>query len=208
MPEKIVLRYFNVRGRAEVARWILAYAGQDYLDDRVEGPQSTQWKELKDKTPFGQLPVLEVDGKMLAQSRTIGRYLAHKYGLAGTSKWEHAQVDSIVDYIDEIDNCRVKYIQACMKRSDDVENVKATFLQKEVVPYLQKLENLLGGGKSYFCGDEPTWADFAVVIFLDEVASMSSDALAPYENLRALSERTHSLKGIKEYLSKRPATKF
>ena len=31
-------------------------------------------------TPFGQLPLLEADGIVLCQSRTIGRYLANKFG--------------------------------------------------------------------------------------------------------------------------------
>jgi len=33
--------------------------------------------------PFGQVPVLEVDGKMLCQSHTIARYLARQHNLAG-----------------------------------------------------------------------------------------------------------------------------
>ena len=84
MAPQIVLRYFSVRGRAEVARWILSYAGQEYVDERIEAGPHSQWKELKGKTPFGQLPILEVDGKVLAQSRAIARYLAHMYDLAGT----------------------------------------------------------------------------------------------------------------------------
>ena len=38
--------------------------------------------------PFGQVPVLEVDGKMLCQSHTIARYLARQFGIAGETEWE------------------------------------------------------------------------------------------------------------------------
>ncbi len=48
--------------------------------------------------PFQQVPVLEVDGKMLAQSHTIARYLARKHGLAGQNEWEQSQVDMYIDY--------------------------------------------------------------------------------------------------------------
>ncbi|VDO85507.1 unnamed protein product [Heligmosomoides polygyrus] len=47
--------------------------------------------------PFGQLPVLEIDGKQLAQSLAIGRYLARKFGYAGKSEFEEAVADSILD---------------------------------------------------------------------------------------------------------------
>lgn len=49
--------------------------------------------------PFGQVPVLEVDGNMLAQSHTIARYLARKYKLAGENLWEQSQADMYVDCI-------------------------------------------------------------------------------------------------------------
>ena len=46
--------------------------------------------------------MLEVDGKMLAQSRAIARYLAKKCDLAGKDEWEQAQVDMYVDCVDDI----------------------------------------------------------------------------------------------------------
>ena len=49
--------------------------------------------------PFGQVPVLEVDGKPLAQSNAIARYLARQHGLAGQNEWEQSQADMYVDCI-------------------------------------------------------------------------------------------------------------
>ncbi|KIH47584.1 hypothetical protein ANCDUO_22355, partial [Ancylostoma duodenale] len=47
--------------------------------------------------PFGQLPVLEVDGKQLAQSLAICRYLARQFGFAGKTPFDEALVDSLAD---------------------------------------------------------------------------------------------------------------
>lgn len=59
---------------------------QDYRFAREE------WAALKPQMPFGQVPVLEVDGKYLAQSKAIEMYAARLTGLYPTDTWEAAQV--------------------------------------------------------------------------------------------------------------------
>lgn len=44
MPANIKLTYFNLRGRAEPARLIMAQAGVDYQDNRIT---SEEWAALK-----------------------------------------------------------------------------------------------------------------------------------------------------------------
>ena len=69
------LTYFNLRGRAELIRYIFAAAGQEYEDVRIE---KENWPAEKPKAPFGALPYLEVqDGAnsfVLPQSCAIGTF--------------------------------------------------------------------------------------------------------------------------------------
>ena len=52
--------------------------------------------------PFGQVPVLEVDGKKVCQSVAISRYLAKQFGIAGKNDWEALEIDVTVDTIHDL----------------------------------------------------------------------------------------------------------
>ena len=94
MSQKFKLVYYNFTGRAELARYMFAVAGQEFEDVRFE---REDWPKYKDGTPFGQVPVLEVteDGKtvQIAQSLAIARFLGKKFGLYGKNDLEMAEID-------------------------------------------------------------------------------------------------------------------
>lgn len=52
--------------------------------------------------PFGQVPILEIDGKILNQSGAISRYLSKKAGLAGSDEWESLLIDIAVDNFNDL----------------------------------------------------------------------------------------------------------
>ena len=81
----IKLIYFDLRARAEPARLLLAYAGQDYQDERIPWISTDEypWQQMKPSTPFGQLPLLVWNGETISQSISIARFLATEFGLAG-----------------------------------------------------------------------------------------------------------------------------
>ena len=62
---------------------------------------------LKPSLPYGQVPLLEVDGNTICQSMAIARYLASECGLAGSSSLVKAQVDEVVDVINDVQNVMV-----------------------------------------------------------------------------------------------------
>jgi len=95
MPE-YKLYYFPLRSRGEPVRLMLEYHGAKYDDVKVK---FEDWPALKPKMPMGQMPVLEVDGKMLCQSTAIARYLAREFGLAGNNTFDMAKADMYVDGI-------------------------------------------------------------------------------------------------------------
>ncbi|OWA50473.1 putative Glutathione S-transferase 1 [Hypsibius exemplaris] len=201
MAPKYKLHYFDTAGRAEVIRWIFAHAGQEFEDNRIK---KADWPALKATTPNGQLPYLEVDGKLLFESIAIARFVARKTGLTGKDDFEAAQADALVDYCSDA----AKGLLAVLHEPDEKKKLalKEEYLKVGVQPYLKALERHLQAnknGEGFFVGDKPTWADLAIANFLDNV-SPQSDFLEDYHLLKAHRQRVHELKGIKEWLAKRP----
>ena len=46
---------------------------------------------------MGQLPVLEVDGELICQSRAINRYLATEFNLYGENNSDRALIDQVCE---------------------------------------------------------------------------------------------------------------
>merc|ERR1711909_136015 len=76
------------RARAECARMIMEYGGIPYNDTDCKSFFGMSFNEANKcgKLPFGQLPVLQIGGKngrLIAQSGSIVRYLASLVQLSG-----------------------------------------------------------------------------------------------------------------------------
>jgi len=93
----IILYYFNSRGRAETSRIIMALAGIPYTDTRIEMQTWKDEQKHKASMPYGQLPVLEVDGVKVAESSGIERFVARIGNLFGSNPLEGAMIDMITD---------------------------------------------------------------------------------------------------------------
>ena len=63
---------------------------------------SPDWEHRKAHTPFGALPVLEVDGQKLAQSNAINRYVGKITDLYPSDPWQAALCDEVMEAVEDI----------------------------------------------------------------------------------------------------------
>jgi len=201
---KIKLTYFNSRGRAELCRLILAQAGEKYEDVRIE---HADWPELKKTVPLGQLPLLEVDGKVIGQSITMARYLAKRFNLAGKDDWAAAQADMVVDTVNDIGNKLIAYM---FEKDENKKKELGKVMKEETMPQaiaiLEKL--LVSAGGKHFAGGSLTWADIAVAAFLSAVQARMGEVLVGAPALAALVTKTMNLPNIKKWIEIRPKTEM
>merc|ERR1711963_23333 len=165
MPN-VKLTYFNLRARGEPCRLLLAYGGIKYEDNRIAPPwdPTSTWASLKPTTPFGQLPVLNWDGVEICQSMAAARFIAREVGLAGNSSLEQAQVDEVVDVIQDLINAWVKLYFA--KDEAGLKNFADVTLQAALGQLEKKLT---ARGGQYFVGNNLTWADTHVFMYLGDL---------------------------------------
>merc|ERR1712152_13679 len=193
MPN-VKLTYFNLRARGEPCRLLLAYGGIKYEDNRIAPPwdPTSTWASLKPTTPFGQLPVLNWDGVEICQSMAAARFIAREVGLAGNSSLEQAQVDEVIDVIQDLVNTWVKLYFA--KDEAALKN----FAEVTLITALGQLEKKLEsrGGKN-FVGNALTWADIHVYMYLD---GLDKAVLEKFPLQAALKEMVGNIPNIKAWV--------
>jgi len=197
--------YFNGRGRGETPRLCFAAGGIKFEDNRVE---FKDWPELKPSTPWGSLPVLEVDGKAIGQSMTIARYVAREAGLTGKNSMEQALIDSVVDTVTDL---REKMVEAHFKPEDQKPAAQKDLMQKVIPGTLPNLEKLAAANKEksgFFVGSKMSLADVHFFAILEVLKSQAPDVLAAYPTLKKIFDNVAADPKIAEYVKKRPETSF
>jgi glutathione S-transferase len=200
------LYYFNGRGRAEVARFIFAIAGQKYEDIRYE---RDQWPAHKAEMPLGQVPVLEVDGVKLPQSFSIARFLAKQFNLAGKDNFEQAKVDAVVDTMNDL----VTAFVPSRIEQDETKKQELTkkFFNEDLPKHLQNLEvlaKLYGNDGPFFVGNNLTWADLLFYEVGEIILPVDGNCFDKNPWLKQNRAEVEKQLKIAEYLKNRPKTEY
>ena len=198
------LTYFNVKGRAEISRFIFAQAGVTYEDKRIT---HEEWPALKPNVPAGQLPMLEVDGVALIGSRPIARFLAERFGLAGSNDVENAQLGAIVDYFfDFFAKIYPWFVEKDeAKKAELLEGIKNEHIPK----YWGVIDKWIQDNKSeagWIFGNKPTYVDFYIYCTIEIMGKMAPNFSEKFPGVTMNKAAVESLPNIAKWLKERPQT--
>ena len=163
----ITLIYFDIPfWRAEVSRMALFMGGIAFNDRRIDREEFQRVKSngcLDDGTviPFGQFPVLVVNGFSVAQTGAIARFCGKLADLYPSD--DHllaAKIDQFIDFVTDLNNI------ISFSGKDVTEEQKLLNRQKlvegELKRKLKMLENFLSSSRSWAAGSNMSIADLAL----------------------------------------------
>jgi len=199
---------FTKNGPGELNRLVLIQGGQQFEDVRIS---QEDWPGVKEQMPWGNLPVLEVDGKKLAGTTAITSYLGEKLGLAGDNQWDRAQLESIADIVAETVIIMSRYWS---EKDPSRKAEKKSDIWKDAIPSrLARINKCIEKNNSpdgYIYGNKVTYADLCVFFLFTEVLprqypeaeSWRAEA-DKYPAVGKLCKTVCNLPNIKKYLDSR-----
>ncbi|GMS94348.1 hypothetical protein PENTCL1PPCAC_16523 [Pristionchus entomophagus] len=202
------LSYFPARGVAEVSRQMFHLSGTPFEDHRVD---MDEWETFKESAPFGQLPLLHVDGKPLPQSFAIARYVASLFGFAGETPFEAAWVDALAD---QFKDYMIELKEFMMTAYGYAQGDKEKLQKEQAEPAIQKFFAILekrakeNGSNGHFVGNSLTWIDLLVSDHISIIEGLIPNAVDAFPLVKEIEMKTTSCPKLKEWIDKRPLTNF
>jgi glutathione S-transferase len=170
MPN-LVLTYFDLdESRGEVARLAMHMAGVAFEDRRIPWKD---WPAMRDSMPFKAMPILEVDGQVIAQSNAINRYVGKLTGLYPRDDWQAALVDEVTAAIEDI---TVEIEETIALEAKARKKAREDLSKDLLLRYLQQIDaRLKRGGGEWFVENRLTVADLKCYIWIRSLKSPKAE---------------------------------
>jgi glutathione S-transferase len=159
MPQ-LKLSYFDFHGgRGEPVRLALAIGDIAFEDHRFTFPE---FAEVRKTAPFGQVPLLEVDGVQVTQCDAILRYAGKLAGLYPTDPYQALLCDEVMYVVEE---ANVKLGPTFRMTGEEQKQARLALVNGSMPVYLAWLQSqLLAHGGEYFADNRLTIADLKVFV--------------------------------------------
>lgn len=204
---KLELFYFNFPfWRAEVSRLALHLGGIPFVSQH---PDREMFRAMKasGELSFGQLPILKVDGKVIAQTGAIARFCGKLSGHYPSDPFLAAKVDEVIDAATDVS---VMISPTMRIRDADEKRAAREQLANEKLPqwlgYFDQILSLQESG--YFVGGSLTIADIAIWRLMGWISGgildgIPKDILDPFTHLKAHFNTVASIPEIQAWMSER-----
>ncbi|CAL1547973.1 unnamed protein product [Lymnaea stagnalis] len=198
--KSIKVIYFDLTGRAEILRLILSAAGREFEDVRLA---RDKWPEFKPRTPFGQVPVVEIDGVAYAQTAALASYLAKEFNFYGKNNLEGLKIDIVGNLTEDL----IQSFARSFREQDPVKKEEILKeIKKEVGPrFLGYFEKILkDNGTGFVVGDRVTLADLIIYdISTGFLKPTVEDSIKDFPLVQKVVETVGEIDGIKKYVASR-----
>ncbi|NIR98500.1 MAG: glutathione S-transferase [Gammaproteobacteria bacterium] len=209
----------TIQGRGEFVRLALEAAGTEYDDvgRGKDGPDfdavsAVLWTEDPGPPAFAP-PVLDVGGRLIAQTATILLYLGDRHGLAPGGELDRLWVQqlqlTLADWVAEIHDTHHPVGATLYYEDQKPEAARraAVFREHRLPKFLGYFERVLAANaeRGWLAGEAVTYADLSLFQIVDGLRYAFPNAMARAERdaprVTALHERVRELPRIAAYLA-------
>nr|ACI01805.1 alpha-class glutathione S-transferase [Epinephelus coioides] len=194
MSGKVVLYYFNGRGKMESIRWLLTVAEVEF-DEVFLTTRDQYLKLLSDGAlMFQQVPMVEIDGMKLIQTKAILNYIAEKYNLHGKDIKDRVMInmysEGLMDLMEMI---------MMLPFTPDVKPKLENIQTKAKERYLPVFEKVLTG-PIYLVGGKLSCADVQLLECTLMLEEKFPGILAGFPNVKSFQGRMTQIPAIGRFL--------
>ena len=196
--------------RAEVLRVSLFIKDIPFEDVRVSREEfihliKTGFLPNGKRSPFHQLPVIEVDGEIIGQTGAIARYCGKVSNLYADDMLKAAKIDQIIDAATDITNV----VSPTIREKDQEKKMedRKVLVNKLLPRWFRYLENLLLEDNSTWFVEKMTIADIAMWRLLGWLTSGIIDGIPTsivndFPKLKNIHHQVHTHPKVQEWMLK------
>jgi len=196
--------------RAEVLRVSLFIRDIPFEDVRVSREEfihliKTGFLPNGKRSPFHQLPVIEVEDKIIGQTGAIARYCGKVSNLYSDDMLKAAKIDQIIDAATDITNV----VSPTIREKDQEKKMEdRKILVNKLLPrWFRYLENLLSEDDSTWFVEKMTIADIAMWRLLGWLTSgiidgIPTSVIDDFPKLKNIHHQVHTHPKVQEWMLK------
>ncbi|XP_077438906.1 glutathione S-transferase A4-like [Vanacampus margaritifer] len=194
MAERVKLHYFNGRGKMESIRWLLTVAGVEFDEFHLTNREQ-YLKMLNDgDLMFQQVPMVEIDGMKLIQTKAILNYIAEKYNLHGNDIKDRVKINMYSEGLMDLMEM-IMILPFSQNLTTKLENIQAKAKERYLPVFEEQLKEHL-----FLVGGRISVADVLLMECTLMLEEKFAGILADFRNVKSFQGRMSRNEAISRFL--------